>query len=94
MLGSKCTGTTMKLFRPKQCPICNEPNKPESKLCMNCGMVLTYNAYTETVEEKRSKIQEIDNLRDEMTVLRQAVLEMQNFLKHPKQVAELSIENP
>lgn len=59
---SKRTGTTMKLFRPKQCPICNEPNKPESKLCMNCGMVLKYDAYIETVEEKRLKETQIETM--------------------------------
>jgi integrase len=54
------TGSTVNLFRPKQCPNCNEPNKPESKFCMKCRMVLTYNAYTEAVEEKRLKDTQIE----------------------------------
>ena len=37
--------------------------------------------------------EEIIKLRDETSILREAVLEMQNFLRHPKQVAELSVES-
>ncbi len=38
------------VLRPKQCPNCNEPNKPDSKFCSKCRMILTYDAYKETVE--------------------------------------------
>jgi integrase/recombinase XerD len=40
-------------LRPKQCPNCNEPNKPVSKFCVKCRLVLTYDAYQETIEEKQ-----------------------------------------
>jgi integrase len=33
------------VLRPKQCPNCNEPNKPDSRFCARCRMVLTYDAY-------------------------------------------------
>lgn len=54
------TGTTVKLFKPKLCPNCSEPNKPESKFCAKCRMVLTFDAYNETVEEKRLKDTQIE----------------------------------
>ena len=38
-----------KTLHYKQCPNCNEPNKPDSKFCAKCRMVLTYDAYNETV---------------------------------------------
>jgi hypothetical protein len=41
------------VLRPKQCPNCNEPNIPDSKFCVKCRMVLTYDAYSETIEKKR-----------------------------------------
>jgi len=41
------------VLKPKQCPNCNEPNKPDSKFCAKCRMVLTYDAYSETIEEKQ-----------------------------------------
>jgi len=42
-------------LRSKQCPNCNEPNKPDSKFCTKCRMVLTYDAYTETLEEQEKE---------------------------------------
>ncbi|HJT47620.1 MAG TPA: phage integrase N-terminal SAM-like domain-containing protein [Nitrososphaeraceae archaeon] len=42
-------------LKPKQCPNCNEPNKPDSKFCAKCRMVLTYDAYNETLEGQRQK---------------------------------------
>ena len=38
-------------LRPKQCPQCNEGNKPESKFCTKCRMVLTYDAYNDAVQQ-------------------------------------------
>jgi hypothetical protein len=50
------------LLRPKQCPNCNEPNKVDSKFCAKCRMVLTYDAYNETIEEKENKDKQIEVL--------------------------------
>jgi integrase len=43
------------ILKPKQCPNCNEPNKPDSKFCAKCRMVLTYDAYNETLENQKEK---------------------------------------
>ena len=40
------------ILRPRQCPNCNEPNRPYQKFCVKCKMVLAYDAYSETIEEK------------------------------------------
>ena len=40
-------GQQIDQLRPKQCPNCSEPNKPDSKFCNKCRMVLTYDAYEE-----------------------------------------------
>jgi hypothetical protein len=37
-------------LKPKQCPNCMEPNKPDSKFCAKCRMVLTYDAYNDAQE--------------------------------------------
>src|SRR5215467_7949479 len=50
------------VLRPKQCPNCNEPNKPDSKFCAKCRMVLTYDAYNETLESQKEKDDQIQNL--------------------------------
>jgi integrase/recombinase XerD len=51
-------------LKPKQCPNCMEPNKPESRFCGKCRMVLTYDAYSETVEEKQQKESEVKELKE------------------------------
>jgi len=51
------------LLKPKQCPNCNEPNKPDSRFCANCRMVLTYDAYNETLEKQQEKESEVQKLQ-------------------------------
>ena len=50
------------VLKPKQCPNCNEPNRPDSRFCAKCRMVLTYDAYSETIEEKRIKDKQIEKM--------------------------------
>jgi predicted nucleic acid-binding Zn ribbon protein len=49
-------------LRPKQCPNCSEPNKPDSRFCAKCRMVLTYDAYNETIEQKEEKDKQLEML--------------------------------
>ena len=51
------------VLRPKQCPNCQEPNKPDSKFCAKCRMVLTYDAYNETLEKQQEKESEVQKLQ-------------------------------
>ena len=51
-------------LKPKQCPNCMEPNKPDSKFCAKCRMVLTYNAYEETIDKKEEKESEVKELKE------------------------------
>jgi len=50
------------ILKPKQCPNCDEPNKPDSRFCAKCRMVLTYDAYSETVEQKEEKDKQLEQL--------------------------------
>ena len=49
--------------KTKECPNCNEPNKPDSKFCAKCRMVLTYDAYNETMEENNNKENELHDFQ-------------------------------
>src|ERR687888_2028764 len=60
--GIVASGQQIDQLRPKQCPNCAEPNKPDSKFCAKCRMVLTYDAYNETLEEQEEKDDQIKNL--------------------------------
>ncbi|MGH9983471.1 MAG: hypothetical protein ACRD8W_05880, partial [Nitrososphaeraceae archaeon] len=48
----------------KQCPNCNESNMPGSKFCAKCRMVLTYDAYNETLEKEQEKESEMQKLKE------------------------------
>jgi integrase len=76
-------------LRPKQCPNCNEPNKPDSKFCAKCRMVLTYDAYSETVEERNEKDNEIQGLKQQMTAMQEAQKEIQDLLKDPAKLIKI-----
>ena len=51
-------------LKPKICPNCSEPNKPDSKFCAKCRMVLTYDAYNETLENQKEKESEVQRLQE------------------------------
>jgi integrase/recombinase XerD len=57
-------GIQIDQLRPKQCPNCSEPNKPDSKFCAKCRMVLTYDAYNETLHNEKEKESEVQVLRE------------------------------
>ena len=57
-------------LRPKQCPNCTEPNKPDGKFCAKCRMVLTYNAYSETLESEKQKEDKLSVMEDQMTSMK------------------------
>jgi predicted amidophosphoribosyltransferase len=51
-------------LQSKQCPQCSEPNKLDSKFCAKCMMVLTYDAYRETLESQKETESEVKELRE------------------------------
>ena len=56
-------------LRPKQCPNCNEPNKPDGKFCAKCRMVLTYDAYSETLESEKQKKDKLTMMEERFDVI-------------------------
>jgi hypothetical protein len=59
-------GIQIDQLRPKQCPQCNEPNKVDSRFCVKCRMVLTYDAYIETLQGQKEKEDRLSALEDQM----------------------------
>src|SRR5947209_9025747 len=57
-------------LRPKSCPNCNEPNKPDSKFCAKCRMVLTYDAYSETLESEKKKEDKLSIMEKQFNAMR------------------------
>lgn len=57
------------VLRSKLCPNCNEPNKPDSRFCFKCKMVLTFDSYKETLEREKEKDNDIDELKRSVAFL-------------------------
>ena len=73
----------MDTLNPKICPNCNEGNTQDAKFCSKCKMVLTYDAYNETVEEKQDKDREVQSLKDQMRLMQESQTEILTLLKDP-----------
>jgi integrase/recombinase XerD len=59
-------------LQPVQCPNCSEMNKIDSKFCSKCRMILSYEAYEETVNEQIKKVVDLDyvaSLNERLKVL-------------------------
>jgi integrase/recombinase XerD len=51
-------------LNPKICPNCNEGNTQDSRFCGKCKLVLTYDAYNETLEKQQEKESEVQVLKE------------------------------
>jgi integrase/recombinase XerD len=70
------------VLRPKQCPNCNEPNRPDQKFCVKCRLMLSYDVYHETMEEQQKKDQKL-------ALLQQTVEELATVLRNPSKLREM-----
>ena len=65
-------------MKPTQCPNCNEGNKPDSKFCASCRMVLSYDAYTETIEQKEQqtdKLAKMEQKQEKFELIIQSLID-------------------
>jgi len=66
-------------LRPKQCPNCAEPNKPDSRFCAKCRMILRYDAYEDTINNKQERDDAITILSDQVVKLMAEVQELKRM---------------
>ena len=50
-------------MKPRQCPNCNELNKIDSKFCVKCRMVLSYDSYIETINKAQMDEAKLDKIQ-------------------------------
>jgi hypothetical protein len=58
-------------LKSKQCPNCSEPNKPDGRFCIKCKMVLTYDAYNETIEKEQKRESELYDLKKKLETVQE-----------------------
>ena len=68
----------IEILKTKSCPNCREENKPDSKFCTKCRMVLTNDAYKETIDDKKQKDDALATLSDQVMKLMVEVRELKN----------------
>lgn len=56
-------------LQPKYCTNCNESNKPDSRFCIKCKMVLSYDAYNETLTNQKAKEDRITVIENQLKTL-------------------------
>ena len=55
--------TKKNILKPKLRPNCDESNKPETKFCVSCGFVLSYDAYNEVTQEAENRAKELEEIK-------------------------------
>ncbi|MGC1131371.1 MAG: hypothetical protein WA941_01005 [Nitrososphaeraceae archaeon] len=96
-------GLSDSYYRPTEEEILNDYLKAVDNLTFNSDNIALKKEVMELKEKNRDEYsnldsrllerdQEIIKLRDETSILREAVLEMQNLLKHPNQMAKLLVD--
>jgi site-specific recombinase XerD/predicted nucleic acid-binding Zn ribbon protein len=66
------------ILKPRQCPNCNEPNKPDNRYCAKCKMVLVYDAYNEILEKEQKREQKRESELNDLKKKLDSVQEEQN----------------
>ena len=72
-------------LKPKQCPNCMESCKPNDRFCPKCRMVLSYDAYNESLDrQKEEKLTQatVNQFSDELFRLRQEIEELKGQKSH------------
>ncbi len=80
-------------LKSKQCPNCNEPNKPDSRFCAKCRLVLSYDAYNETVEEQKKKEDKLAVMEDKFNLMQsqmQSILSIMGSVNNGEQKREIA----
>jgi hypothetical protein len=81
------------LLQNKQCPNCSEPNKPDSKFCAKCRMVLTYDAYNETLENQKKKEDRLTTIENQFNTMQsqiQSLLSSLGSIQDQSQVNQIA----
>jgi hypothetical protein len=68
-------------LKPKICSNCNESNIPDSKFCGKCRMILTYDAYEETLEKQKKKGKRLEDLEKSLQAQLQTQQNQQKILE-------------
>ncbi len=61
--------SSVELLSPKTCPNCNEGNTADARFCAKCRLVLTHDAYNDTLKQQQEKELQIQKLQEKYEFL-------------------------
>ena len=76
-------------LQSKRCSNCNEPNKPDSRFCFKCKMVLTFDSYKEVLEKEKEKESEIQIMKEQIAMLTESHKEILECIKYPQRLTQI-----
>jgi hypothetical protein len=71
-------------FKPKFCPNCKESNIADARFCKHCRMVLTYDAFQDTLEAQKKKDDRLSTIEEQVKAL----------MEHQQKIAQLKEKTP
>jgi hypothetical protein len=86
-------GIQIDQLKPKICTNCNEPNKYDSKFCVKCRMVLSYDAYEETLENQKKKEDRLTTIESQFNTMQsqiQSLLSSLGSIQDQNQVNQMA----
>lgn len=69
-----------KRIRDAECYLLLYPYTPETKFCIKCRYVLSYDAYNETIEEKEKAAKEAEEKEKELKVMRASMSNLEKVM--------------
>jgi integrase len=66
------------ILKSRDCPNCKEYNKPDSKFCIKCKMILSYNSYNETIQNEKEIKDALAQLSDQVLILNERIQKLEN----------------
>ena len=86
--GLKPTAQELDKLSPVQCPNCGEGNKQQSRFCAKCRMILSYDTYLETVEQKEEQTDKLSKLEENMKEMQESNQIMIQYLRAKGELPE------
>jgi hypothetical protein len=86
-------GVFIDQLRPKQCPNCQEGNKPDARFCAKCRLVLSYDAWEETLENQKKKEDRLTTIENQFNTMQsqiQSLLSSLGSIKVQNQVNQMA----
>ena len=63
-------------MKPRECLICREPNTPTARVCSNCRMILSYEAYLEKEQAAEQNKKELAELKKQQVNMQRTMASM------------------